>query len=195
MELLQKSKLGEFSYWERVQWAGAAPHSHLKMPLDICLKPRLQGMFEQKPAQLCATLGEFCCRQEIWNQRLSKAGEGAEKEIGRQDNPEGINQEFTDKSSPGMSCRNFCSSTRPWHLWGKGQQFLNQAGVKSRCSFCQGSAQKMLQGVTWVVFRVKQLLGAEIKIVQGARNPWALGGHWTCQNRRFLVLSSFSQLT
>lgn len=30
-----------------------------EMPLDICLKPRLQGMFEQKPAQLCASLGEF----------------------------------------------------------------------------------------------------------------------------------------
>lgn len=37
--------------------------------------------------------------------------------------------------------------------------------------FCPGFAQKMLQGVTRVLFRTKQLLGTEIKTLPGAINP------------------------
>lgn len=50
-----------------------------EMPLDICLKPCLQGMFEQKPAQLCASLGEFVLQARNLKPETQQSGGSTRK--------------------------------------------------------------------------------------------------------------------
>lgn len=79
-----------------------------EMPLDICLKARLQGMFEQRPAQFCASLGEFMLQARNLKPETKQSRGSTEKRglgLQRQDKPGGINPEFTDKTSLGMSTR------------------------------------------------------------------------------------------
>lgn len=138
-EITQEKRVGRVFQLGEGGVGRSSPSFPPEMPLDICLEPRLQWMFEQKPPQLCASLGQ--CVLQARNLKAETEQSTGSRRKG--DYWDRLNQEFTAKTSPGMSCRNFCSSTRLWHLWEKGSSSWVRLGLNPDAPLpwvCMGNA-------------------------------------------------------